>query len=55
MADTKVEFSQLSKLYSEAKLKYPYLAYDIEQLHETEQKIYEYSCLLYTSPSPRDA
>ena len=43
MADTKVEFSQLSKLYSEAKLKYPYLAYDIEQLHETEQKIYEYS------------
>ena len=41
MADTKVEFSQLSKLYSEAKLKYPYLAYDIEQLHETEQKIYE--------------
>lgn len=43
MADTKVEFSQLSKLYSEAKLKYPYLAYYIEQLHETEQKIYEYS------------
>lgn len=44
MADTKVEFSQLSKLYSEAKLKYPYLAYDIEQLHETEQKYMNIVC-----------
>ena len=43
MADIKTEFSQLSKLYSDAKKKYPGLAYDIDQLHETEQKIYEYS------------
>ena len=43
MADIKTEFSQLSKLYSDAKKKYPRLPYDLDQLHETEQKIYEYS------------
>lgn len=43
MADIKTEFSQLSKLYSDAKKKYPDLADDIDQLHKTEQQIYEYS------------
>lgn len=42
MADTKMEFSELSKLYSDAKNKYPKLETDIKALKTLEQKISDY-------------
>ncbi len=44
MADTKVEFSQLSKLYSEAKLKYPYLAYILSNYMKLNKKYMNIVC-----------